>query len=329
MSGAPAVSIVVPVFNGGALLRETVHSALGQSFGDFELILVDDGSTDHCVDAVRSLDSRIVSLVQDNRGPSAAAQTGLQQARGEFIAFLDQDDLWDPGKLAAQVKTMRSRPTLALTFCATGYVGAGGEPLPLPARVWDGPLGFEQLMRDFVIGNTSSVMVRRSAAIEAGGFDPRFHYMYDLDLFLRIALLGGGELAGTGDRHSYYRRHSGQMSRGWRGMAAEWESLLEKIRALAGPRFKGCEAPARANMSRYFAYLCYETGAPLRGLGFLAAAAGRTPAGFLFDRRNWLVAGACLAAAALPAGWVRRLSAAASGERDSRGKNDLAADERR
>ena len=303
----PAASIVMTVHNGGSLLRASVESALAQTFGGFELILVDDGSTDGCVDAVRHLDPRIVCFEQPNQGASSATQTGLLRARAPLVAFLDQDDLWSPGKLAAQVEILDRHPSIVLTFSATAYIGPSGDILPLPRRVWDGPVDFETLMCDFVIGNTSAVALRREAALAAGGCDPRFQFMYDLDLCLRISLAQDSGILGDSGHWTYYRRHESQMSRRLHEMAAEWDRLLAKMAALSPDRFRRCEATARLNMNRYFAYLAYETGVPLRGLRLLASELFRSPAGWIRDRRNWLVTAACFAKATLPDRVVRRL----------------------
>jgi glycosyltransferase involved in cell wall biosynthesis len=305
----PAASIVMTVCNGGALLKTSVASALAQTFDGFELLLVDDGSTDGCIETVRHLDPRIVCVQQPNQGASVAMQTGLLLARAPLVAFLDQDDLWSHGKLAAQVEIFTRSPATVLTFSATSYIGASGEDLPLPRRVWEGPVDFETLMRDFVIGNTSSVAVRREAALAAGGCDPSFRFMYDLDLFLRISLAHGARVVGDPSHWTYYRRHDAQMSRRWLEMAAEWQKLLSKMAALSPDRFTRCEAEARLNMNRYFAYLAYETGVPVRGLRLLASALLRSPVGWIRDRRNWLVTAACLAKATLPEQVVRRLGA--------------------
>ncbi len=306
MRTSPAASIIMTVHNGGGLLKTSVESALTQTFGGFELILVDDGSTDGCIETVRNLDPRIVCVRQPNQGASAATQTGLLVARAPLVAFLDQDDLWSPGKLAAQYEILARDPGTVLTFSATAYIGPSGEVLPLPRRVWDGPIDFETLMRDFVIGNTSSVMVRGEAALAAGGCDPSFRFMYDLDLFLRISLTRGAGIVGDSSQWTYYRRHDSQMSRQWREMAAEWQRLLLKMAALSPGRFSSCEAAARLNMSRYFAYLAYETGMPVRGLRLLVSALRRSPLGWIRDRRNWLLTAACLAKGALPERIVRQ-----------------------
>jgi glycosyltransferase involved in cell wall biosynthesis len=309
MRVAPVVSIVMAVHNGGPLLKRSVESALSQTLENHELILVNDGSTDGCIETVRRLDPRISCIYQSNQGASAATQTGLLKARAPLVAFLDQDDLWSSGKLAAQVAIFDGNPSTLLAFSATSYIGPSGEDLPLPRRIWDGPITFEELMSDFVIGNTSSVLLRRDAALAEGGFDPSFRFMYDLDLFLRIALTPGARIVGDSSHWTYYRRHERQMSRRWEEMAAEWERLLAKIAGCNQTRFKRCEQRARLNMNRYIAYLAYETGSPLKGLGYLASSLRRSPLDWARDGRNVLVAAACIAKLALPDKIVRALAA--------------------
>ncbi len=307
MKSSPNVSIVMAVYNGGNLLKSSVSSALAQSFTNFEFILVDDGSTDDCMETVRHLDPRIICVRQTNQGASAATQAGLLLARAPFVAFLDQDDLWSPGKIAAQFKLLTREPSALVAFSATSYIGPAGERLRLPDRIWDGPIDFETLMRDFVIGNTSSVMIRREAALAAGGFDPDFRYMYDLDLFLRIALARDARILGDSSQRTYYRRHASQMSKQLPAIEAEWERLLLKIAALSPDRFAECEMESRRNMNRYFAYLSYEIGEPIHGIRLLASELQRAPVLWIRDRRNWLVAAACLAGTILPEQTVRRL----------------------
>jgi len=304
----PAVSIIMAVHNGGSLLKASVESALAQTFENFELILVDDGSTDGCIETVRHIDPRIVWIPQSNQGASAATQTGLLRARAPLVAFLDQDDLWSPGKLAAQVEILARNPAAVLTFSATSYIGPSGEALALPPRVWDGPVSFEMLLRDYMIGNTSSVVVRREAALAAGGCDPGFRFMYDLDLFLRISLACDAGILGDSSQWTYYRRHGDQMSRQWPEMAAEWQRLLAKMAVLSPASYARCEKSARLNMNRYFAYLACETGTPARGFRLLALHLLRSPVTWIRDPRNWLVTAACLARMILPARVVNKLS---------------------
>ncbi len=138
---APAVSVVTPVWNAAGTLAETVASVRAQSFGDWELILVDDASGDGSPALARALAaadprSRVLTL-SENGGPAAARNAGIRAAAGRYVAFLDADDLWRPQKLARQIGFMRERGH-ALTFSAYRRIAADGRPLGIvrpPARV--------------------------------------------------------------------------------------------------------------------------------------------------------------------------------------------------
>lgn len=117
MTGAPRVSVIIPCFNHGRFLPSAAASVLAQTLTDLELIIVDDGSTDETPAVMAGLDdARVRTLTTPNRGVSAARNAGLDLARGEFIAFLDADDVWEPDKLARQVAIMDAEPEVTLVF---------------------------------------------------------------------------------------------------------------------------------------------------------------------------------------------------------------------
>ena len=119
----PTVSIVMPVWKSERYIAEAVKSVLGQTFEAFELLIVDDGSPDGSLDICRAFsDPRIRYLRQENRGLAAARNTGLRHARGEFIAFLDSDDIWEPEKLERHVAHLRSSPGVGVSFCYSVFV---------------------------------------------------------------------------------------------------------------------------------------------------------------------------------------------------------------
>lgn len=125
----PKVSVVIPAFNALRYLPRTVDSALAQSFGDFEVLIVDDESTDGTADWVRTIaDRRVRLLEQKNQGAAAARNAGIRQARGEYIAFLDADDLWEPAKLERQVACLDARPEVGVVYTWVRVIDQDGEP---------------------------------------------------------------------------------------------------------------------------------------------------------------------------------------------------------
>jgi glycosyltransferase involved in cell wall biosynthesis len=185
-SAKPGISVVIPTFNRAGMVTEAVESVLNQTCRDFELIVVDDGSTDGTFDILAAMDGPIQVLRRENGGVSAARNTGIAAARGELLAFLDSDDIWLPEKLAVQAGFMSVFP--AATLCHTEEIwlrnGKRVNPRKHHAKA-RGP-EFRRLLRDCLI-SPSSVMIRRSVLLEAGGFDENLPACEDYDLWLRLA----------------------------------------------------------------------------------------------------------------------------------------------
>ena len=168
MSNAPPVSVVVPTYNGSALLVETLGSILSQTFGDFELIVVDDGSTDDTPDRLAAVDDPRLRVVrQANAGVGAARNRGVDESAGRYVAFCDHDDLWMPRKLAAQVAFMDDRPACVGCAVPWGFSTRPGRAAFDPdaiagvAGVVDRPI---RLLASVPFWQTCATMVRRDAA---------------------------------------------------------------------------------------------------------------------------------------------------------------------
>jgi glycosyltransferase involved in cell wall biosynthesis len=191
---APAVSIVVPAYNVSQFIAETLDSALAQTFTDYEIIVVNDGSPDtaRLEEVIGPYRDRLVYLKQENKGISGARNAGIRAARGEFIALLDGDDLWEPTFLERQVGEMRRRPDLDLLYCDT--VLFGNTPLSgqtfMSMEPSERPIDLATLLAQKAIVVTSCVVARRQRLFEAGLFDERQRYVEDFDLWCRMAAAG-------------------------------------------------------------------------------------------------------------------------------------------
>ena len=185
-SRLPTVSVIVPTFNRGWILKKAIDSVCAQRFTDFELIVVDDGSSDETPDLLRVYGDRIRAVRQANRGVSAARNAGIRQARGELIALLDSDDTWLPGKLAAQVAFFDALPKARI--CQTEEIWMRNGVRVNPGRRHRKPSGmiFERSLALCLV-SPSAVMMRRSLFDEVGGFDESLPACEDYDLWLRIA----------------------------------------------------------------------------------------------------------------------------------------------
>lgn len=230
----PAVSVIIPAYNAELYIAETLNSVLAQSFTDLEVIVVDDGSTDRTariVGAIASRDGRVSLVVQQNAGVATARNTGIQAARGQWLAFLDADDIWYPQKLAQQLHCFQqSDSTVGLVYCwsaliretgdlAGGYIAFSFQGNVAPALTY---LNF--------IGNASAPLIRRSAIEAVGGFNCTYKVLQaqgceDWDFYLKIA-----------ERYSFavvpeflvgYRQQPAAMSRNAYSMHKSYKIMME------------------------------------------------------------------------------------------------------
>jgi len=228
----PWVSIITPTFNRSGYLRQAIASVLAQTFTDFEIIIVDDGSTDDTSTAVASFGSeQIVYLRQQNAGRSIARNRGLAEARGQYIAFLDDDDLYLPQKLAAQASHLDNHPEIGLVAGGSQIISADGTlirdsqtlqkppELALPGCLYACPL------------LTCSVLLRRNwlDALDHW-FDPAMDRAEDTDLWIRL-LLAGCRMAWMPDVVSAYRQHGSNSQGDFERYNRSYLMLLDKLYA--------------------------------------------------------------------------------------------------
>lgn len=186
----PAISVVLPTYNRAHTLDRAVESVLSQSYRDFELIIVDDASTDDTVERVGLLDDARVRLIRlgVNCGVSHARNVGIAESRAELIAFQDSDDLWEPEKLERQVALMRqAREDVGVVYCGL-YKQWGVFTEPIPLLNASGISG--SILPYLLVSNpvtTPSVLARRACLDEAGGFDESLATHEDWELWLRVA----------------------------------------------------------------------------------------------------------------------------------------------
>lgn len=194
----PLVSIVIPTFNAAQFIRETMQSVLAQTYQRYEIIVVDDGSTDNTKDILTEFKSLICLFQQENRGPSAARNAGIKAAKGEYICFLDADDLWPPEKLVVQLEFFESHPEIA--FVSADHQDFSDDQVERPTflemkkktfgevLVTEVPLqdAFSKLIHENFI-STPTVMMKKSSLDVTGLFDESLWSVEDRDLWLRVA----------------------------------------------------------------------------------------------------------------------------------------------
>jgi glycosyltransferase involved in cell wall biosynthesis len=296
----PRVSIVLAVRNQARWLPATLASVRAQTFTDWELVVVDDGSSDATATVARATDDARVRVVSTERRERAAARNrGLAETTAPLVAFLDGDDLWHPEKLARQMAPFDARADVALCYTIARYVDADDRPLDVrrPPHPVEGAVFPALLRANLMI--LSSVMIRR-AALDAvgGGFDERLPVLgcEDWDLWLRIARRF--PVAVVPEELTRYRRHDGNTTSA---------QLLASGLLVAGKHYRDPETPAAARLSRSAAFArlyWYHAGAAAgraRAIALAARAVAAAPAS-VFSRP----ALGALATIALPRA-VRRL----------------------
>lgn len=269
----PLVSVVVPAYNAAAYLEQTMTSVISQSFSDFDAWIIDDGSTDNSREIAQAWtqrDSRINYVHQINQGVSASRNYGIAQARGEFIAFLDADDLWYPDKLALQVKHLQRNPNLGVSFGRVNFISRDGHPL---GQISASPL-VNLGPRDFLLGNptttSSNLLVRRATLTDIGGFDLEMRYAEDLEWLLRVSCSQIWQIAGLDQVLMSYRTTTGGLSSDLSQMEADWEIFLEKGKIYAPGLLQADGSLARATHLRYLARRSLRLGLPPTvGLDFI------------------------------------------------------------
>lgn len=256
------VSVVIPAYNCEAYIREAVDSVLAQTFTDFELIVVNDASTDGTADILgtyeRAGSARVVTH-ERNCGLSAARNSGIRHARGTYVTFLDADDVWRPEKLAYQMSILEDDPGIALLGNAEMNFWDGDDFTfpPLPAKSDLRPLQWERLLMGVCGLSPSNAIMRRDCFEKVGGFDEDLRAAEDRDQWLRIVRRFRGAVDSA--VVNAYRLRPESMSTDPARMKENEKRVLEKA-------FKSVRSPlalrARAYAHAYLdiAITCYEAG---------------------------------------------------------------------
>lgn len=231
MATHPRVSIVIPAYNSAAYTVETVESVLAQTYRDFEVIVVDDGSTDHTRDALEPYAGRIQYIYKSNGGACSARNEGIRRSRGVYIACLDCDDLWLPEKLEYSIPVLDHDPSIGFVFTPC-YIIRPSREIVLETRfTFDLDQAFlDLLLQNYVMAPT--VVIRRSSLDQVGLFDESIFIPADWDLWLRLA---HRFRVGYVDRPlSMYRLASNYTQRNVEQYVRETDYVLEKQFNLSG-----------------------------------------------------------------------------------------------
>lgn len=223
---APVVSIIIPTYNSAQFVTSAVDSALGQTYRDVEIIVVDDGSQDSTRSVLAPYAGRIRYLRQENRGLAGARNTGIRVATGEFVGLLDADDQWRPDYLETMVLLARERDA-AVCYCQARCMSADGDDLP---QVLGGPpVASTEIRRKLLRANfliPSTILARRSVLLAADLFDEALRSCEDWDLWLRLP--PATSIAGTDAQLVRYRIHGSSLSTDPSSMQHAVRTVIEK-----------------------------------------------------------------------------------------------------
>lgn len=231
----PQVSVVIPAYNAMKFLPATISSVLAQTYRDFEVLVINDGSSDNTAEWVteqQQKDQRIKLISQENKGLAGARNTGIKNASAEYIAFLDADDLWDQTKLAKQVTCLAQNSQAGLVY---NWVALIDEDGIVTGRLFKSNASgdiWQELTQTNFVGCGSVAMVHRCCFQKCGLFDENLgSYVEDWDMWLRIA--SDYNFAVIPEALVYYRQHSASASKNWEAMAKSYHLVIEKAFANA------------------------------------------------------------------------------------------------
>ena len=263
------VSVIIPVYNAEKYIAATLQSVLLQTYENFEILIVDDGSPDRSIETCQQFeDSRIKIIRQANRGLPGARNTGIRHASGDYLAFLDADDIWLPEKLNKHVQHLNNSPTVGISFCYSAFINQQGNSTGLyqkPRKLYDITPSYV-LCRN-PVGNGSAAVIRREVfedikfqdnlygKVEDYYFDERLRHAKadatDIECWLRISIQTHWRHEGIPEALTLYRVNSGGLSANALTQLEALEKVIEKTRSYAPDIIAHCEKTAKAYHLRY------------------------------------------------------------------------------
>lgn len=251
----PIISVVIPAYNAAHTILETIDSVLQQTFTDFELIVINDGSTDQTVELLEKIqDLRLKVFSYSNGGLPVARNRGIARASGDYIAFLDADDLWTADKLELQFAALQTYPEAGVAYSWTCNMSQAGEAFyPGHSVTYSGNVYAQLLLGNF-LASGSNCLIRRNVIASAGEFDPTLKSYEDWDYWLRLA--ARCPFIVVPKYQILYRQSSGAMSSKINVMEHYSQIVIERAFRLAPPELQPLKKRSLAINYQYLAGLC-------------------------------------------------------------------------
>ena len=284
----PLVSVIMPVYNTARYVESALNSVLAQTFEDFEILIIDDQGTDNSIELCRRYsDPRIHIISQENRGLAGARNTGIRNARGRFLAFLDSDDLWEAEKLALHVAHLMTSPSVGVSYAASSMIDDDGEFLRIVQRPKLYKISAKDVFLRNPVGNGSAPVIRAEvfADIEFYSddkpyvqyFDETFRQSEDIECWTRIALSTGWKFEGLDAVLTRYRINEGGLSANVIRQFETWCRLRDKVNAINPVFAKKWSAKAEGFQLRYLARRCIRMGDGAMALSLVQDALKTSP----------------------------------------------------
>jgi glycosyltransferase involved in cell wall biosynthesis len=264
----PTVSVVVPLYNTERYICEALNSVLAQTYTDWEVIVVDDGSDDQGPEIAKryaAQDPRIRLVQQKNRGLAGARNTGIRHAKGRYIALLDADDAWQPIKLERHVAHLDEEPLVGVSYSGSRFIDEDSIWLNARQRPQLEAVGAPLVLCRNPVGNGSAAVLRRAtlddvafdAEFESGSrrswFDESFRQSEDIELWVRIAATTEWRFAGVEGDLTFYRVSTGGLSANVERQFGSWQRMRDKLTAVAPELFSKWGRAAESYQLRYLA----------------------------------------------------------------------------
>lgn len=284
----PLVSVIMPVYNTARYVESALNSVLAQTFEDFEILIIDDQGTDNSIQLCRRCsDPRIRIISQENRGLAGARNTGIRNARGRFLAFLDSDDSWEAEKLALHVAHLMTSPSVGVSYAASSMIDDDGEFLRIVQRPKLYKISAKDVFLRNPVGNGSAPVIRAEVFRDiefysddkpyVQYFDETFRQSEDIECWTRIALSTGWKFEGLDAVLTRYRINEGGLSANVIRQFETWCRLKDKVNTIDPVFAKKCAAKAEGFQLRYLARRCIRMGDGAMALSLVQDALKTSP----------------------------------------------------
>jgi len=265
----PKISVVIPVYNGEKTIQKTIESVLKQTWQDFELIVINDGSQDATLEILSSIqDPRLQILSYDNAGLASSRNRGIDQAQGEFISFLDADDLWTSDKLEAQFQALQEHPEAAVAYSWTDYIDQLSQFLHSGRHITINGNVYQHLLVNNFLENGSNPLIRKQALNQVGKFDTSLKAGEDWDMWLRLAV--HYQFVAVPLPQILYRVSADSMSSQIKNQEIECLKVIEKTFKSAPESQQNLKCLSLSNLYKYLTFKAIEDSPSRQNAGIAA-----------------------------------------------------------